>query len=386
MTLDTMLVTTRDVGHMHAGIEKKQSAFSFGAGLQKKSPSFVDTNIKELNAGEMAWWANEIASTLRSAVEGVVAAKKDEAGEEGDEADRDIPVSIVTQRITRQLTEQIPASAYAPIVGSIRGMLKVVDASSKKAVHDLSEQPVGFLERSTGSRMAEIVGLKVPQEICKLLAKEIFNELVAQMRLEGSGGRSSDSLPSNADDEVAMPSPLLNTNSPITPGTDAGTSFSSETCSPCESEIDRRVREERTAVAVETTETHIHRLFYVDNDNMALQADCFKKFLMVLVSGNGFRVVKHNHKGGQKMRVLKYNPDKKEIFWESSRMGGGVIDCTHITRVNRCEAVVYVWHQKPKKGAEKKMIGFETQREYDARILELALRYMINPKNAGASS
>ncbi|KAG5178528.1 hypothetical protein JKP88DRAFT_215677 [Tribonema minus] len=123
----------------------------------------------------------------------------------------------------------------------------------------------------------------------------------------------------------------------------------------------------------------MHRKFYHDNRDAALQLDAFKKFKLVLVAGRGFRVVKHNHGGGRKTRILKYNPTKNRLYWESSRvLGGEYVDCAAMLRVNREENVTYVWHTTGSKSGHKKMVGFETQREYDARVLELALLHLLN--------
>ena len=81
-------------------------------------------------------------------------------------------------------------------------------------------------------------------------------------------------------------------------------------------------------------------------------------------------------------RVLKYNPAKNRIHWESSKMlGGEYIDCSKLVRVSREEAVTYVWHTSGPAGS-RKMVGLETQREYDARVLELALLHMLNKPKA----
>jgi hypothetical protein len=128
----------------------------------------------------------------------------------------------------------------------------------------------------------------------------------------------------------------------------------------------------------QSNQSDSHRQFYDDNNNPAMALDAFKKFKIVLVSGHGLRVMKHNHSGGRRERVLRYNPEDDELFWATSKMlGKASISSSSIERVSREGNVVYIWYNKGKgKKTHKTAVGFEVQREYDARILELALTHL----------
>jgi hypothetical protein len=126
------------------------------------------------------------------------------------------------------------------------------------------------------------------------------------------------------------------------------------------------------------TGAHHARVMAAEKARRDTQMADFRKFKMVLTAGHGIRVVKHNHNGGKRNRVLRYNPSNNCLFWQSSRLiGGERIQCNRIVRVQREEKVVYVWHMGTGlHGSQKKMVGFETQREADAIILENALLYL----------
>ncbi|KAG5192454.1 hypothetical protein JKP88DRAFT_191021, partial [Tribonema minus] len=208
-------------------------------------------------------------------------------------------------------------------------------------------------------RIDELLSRRVPQELTRCLAKEIFAQLVDETpdsAREAPSGNAADLAVSGF------------------PATTGGGGSSPERAAAAVAEA------AATAAAPRAAPADVHRKFYQDNRDAALQLDAFKKFKLVLVDGRGFRVVKHNHGGGRKTRILKYNPSKNRLYWESARvLGGEYVDCSTLLRVNREEAVTYVWHTtgaKPGSGA-KKMVGFETQREYDARVLELALLHLL---------
>jgi hypothetical protein len=454
-----MTMTQHEVAPlMHAGAEKPfLRAASIPALAVPEECSPEEHTPKQIGSLEFKWWADEVAGSLKSAVDNSTAGAEqcNRNSKQQAAASEDMLVAMVTRRICRQIAKQIPGKVYGEVVGSLRGKLKVVEDACSTASWDTSSMSSSSVDHDdtssqrysspsaassnssamsgpVSSQMADIIARRVPQEISKWLAKEIFAQLVDEMRDGGSGIAADDDTPpqssaSSATGEYSgqqqqqrsafprvMTTPNLSHDhwdvsttggSPcLTPSAathlgdkcisdnnlfaSSSESSSSGAGSPFTGlEHSQSVGGPAAATALampsgELDAAHVHRKFYHDNRDAALQADAFKKFKLVLVSGRGFRVVKHNHGGGRKTRVLKYNTSKNRIFWESSKMlGGEHIDCSKLVRVSREETVVYIWHTSGATGS-KKMVGLETQREYDARVLELALLHLLN--NAGA--
>jgi hypothetical protein len=104
----------------------------------------------------------------------------------------------------------------------------------------------------------------------------------------------------------------------------------------------------------------------------------YNKCMAILTRPQGMKVKKHNHSGGTSVRSIHFHPSRKCLMWQSSRLVGAErIQAWRIVKVLREEVIVYIWHMgKGVHGAEKKMVGFELQRESDAIILENFLLHL----------
>jgi hypothetical protein len=383
----------------------------------------------ERNSDAYNWWARDVAASLQQAVAEDVAVPKGKGSSE------QVAISVLTRRIARQVALQIPKESFAHLVNEARSKMKVVEASCLDQLFDANydeadgqasedaDTPTGPAPApaATSQEMADILTRRIPQEMSKWIAKEIYAQLMAagcesssteddfedEDELDEEDTWRAAAASSAFDSPTTAPRGLAESaqNQLATASTNnmshwmAATSsdsssqsgsvrapdsppFSSAAGSTAAPAAAAAAAAPAAAAAAVGPNGELERRYH-KADESALRQEAFKKFKLVLVTGNGFRVVKHNHGGGRKTRVLKYDPRKNRICWESSKvLGGEHISCSRIVKVHREACVVYIWHMVGGlHGSVKKMVGFETQREADARILELALLHL---KDGGA--
>eukprot|EP00612_Vaucheria_litorea_P000976 CAMPEP_0171460984 /NCGR_PEP_ID=MMETSP0945-20130129/5628_1 /TAXON_ID=109269 /ORGANISM="Vaucheria litorea, Strain CCMP2940" /LENGTH=395 /DNA_ID=CAMNT_0011987269 /DNA_START=103 /DNA_END=1290 /DNA_ORIENTATION=+ len=339
----------------------------------------VESSPTQMEEKRFTWWADEAAESLRDAVRKV--------GDLDDVTDISEQESIAknTACISRQIAKQVPDLVYGDIVGALRGNLKMVENACQVEL-DNAPSPTSSANIQASNwnfQLGEVLGKGVPAEVCKYLERIIYSELTDEMYEDDNESTYSyaNSDTSSITGEYDTKFPKINSDIRLSQwdaSPTSGRKMLNVKSSDSVSSVSSAPASNATKMQVDDRD-HVHRKFYHDNSDQALQLDAFKKFCIVLVNGRGFRVVKHNHNGGRNTRILKYNSSKNRVYWESSKiLGGEYVNCTAITRVKRAESVVYVWHTTGSKKGKKKMVGFETQREYDARVLELALLYLLN--------
>jgi hypothetical protein len=353
-----------------------------------------DTPIS-LDPNHFKWWADDAASNLKLAVDNSsIREERDDPLPSGIE---DPEVSKVTRKICSQLAKQIPSSAYDEVTLSLRQKMKTLERACQSTIREsrsLVDSPISDEQSDIiAGKMESVIMRRMPEEITRWLAKEIHSPLVKDALADDNEfddnyffeGFGTTGFPeSESDTQLSRWSNNTKSSASVTPDDSVhqNTMFSDRQL-PSGKSVSSSTEHSRVTSKSKVTyegddRDEFHRKFYNDNFDAKLQLEAFKKFLMVLVSGRGFRVVKHNHGGGRNTRILKYNSSKNRIFWESSKfLGGEYIDCRTITRVDREENVVYVWHTTGR-NTKKKMVGLETQREYDARVLQLALLHLYN--------
>jgi hypothetical protein len=352
--------------------------------LKVKAPMFdptVESSPSQIDDKRFKWWADEAAVSLKAAVENSFAQQDDDTSESMDNA----AVSKNTKCICRQIAKQIPDLIYGDIVGALRGNLKLIENACQGAIWE-NRSPVNSKRSSdhtkvphSNAKLDDILTNRVPHEINKYLTQKILAQLIGDIRDAGDSDDSDqNSDVSSVTGDYATAFPRI--SSDVRLNTWENSQVQEEnTFMPTVKSLNSLAAAPTTQAPRhpgEVDRDHVHRKFYHDNSDAALQLDAFKKFSLVLVNGRGFRVVKHNHGGGRNTRILKYNPTKNRVHWGSNKvLGAEYLDCSAITRVKREESVVYVWHTTGRNKA-KKMVGFETQREYDARVLELALLHL----------
>mmetsp|Transcript_2653 Transcript_2653/g.3959 ORF Transcript_2653/g.3959 Transcript_2653/m.3959 type:complete len:369 (-) Transcript_2653:99-1205(-) len=333
---------------------------------------------KPLATNHFRWWADDAASNLRAAVDSSFSSDQDDGSVTPHGSD-DPVINKVTRKISSQIAKQISTPTYADLIQPLKSKIRILERACQCAIKErnsdewseTSDSPMIDSADIIASKMESIILRRVPEEISTWLAKEILKQLC-----EGEQEESSD-------DEASLSGSDMGTIA--FPGSENDTLFnkwSSNVKSPAKVEKSAKKNAPKSALrtkkADEDESGHTHRKFYDDNSDVRLQNEAYKKFKLVCVEGRGFRVMKHNHNGGKKQRILKFNEGKRSIFWESSKiLGGEYVDSRKICRLDREETVVYVWH-KAGRHNKKKMVGFETQREYDARVLELALLFLTN--------
>mmetsp|Transcript_7709 Transcript_7709/g.11607 ORF Transcript_7709/g.11607 Transcript_7709/m.11607 type:complete len:310 (+) Transcript_7709:29-958(+) len=291
---------------------------------------------------DFQWWANDISKNMYDSVSRSILQKQSQAEKN--------EIQKMVKQIAKEITGHTNREALSYLVDEAREKIKIVEESCLNQLYDGfngttddSPNTKNGSNSSTEREMAEALTKIIPEQLSKFIATEIFKKLISDDFEEEN----------SSEDEFGETNERL--------WKKAASSF--------------YIPEEKSG----ETQEELERKFYlIDDRNQRI--DAFRKFRMVLANGNGFRVIKHNHNGGKSTRILKYNAEKNWIVWESSRVIAGERVCmSRIVKLHREENTVYIWHMAGgRHGSEKKMVGFETQREADARILELAILYFMD--------
>jgi hypothetical protein len=322
------------------------------------------------------WWANNVAANLQKAL------SNDGSPLEG--SNEQTTISALTKEIAKHVVASVPDDVLNSLINEARSLMKIIETSCSDQLREGSEDgdsdDPNENSSSANQQMAKIVNKKIPHEMSKWIAKEIHVRLLA-------AGEDISSTEEDDDDENDIPVDIwrsargsfdVRNEALLAKKLAEAGGLPDE--NPWTSPIEINASEAITPVHAMDLNGSDHakdgRVHVTDD--MKQRSQAFRKFKQVLGGGTGFRVIKHNHGGGRKTRVLKYNASKNRLHWESSRMlGGEQISCSRIVKVHREITVVYVWYMTGgRHGSVKKMVGFETQREADAQILELALLYL----------
>mmetsp|Transcript_7669 Transcript_7669/g.11526 ORF Transcript_7669/g.11526 Transcript_7669/m.11526 type:complete len:364 (+) Transcript_7669:84-1175(+) len=353
-----------------AGVEASHSGMELQISNDSTKRRTYSNSASSPVRGPDKYWVNSVANTVQKAI-----ANDPPSSEMNNGSFEDESLAVLTKKIARQVTNNIPKDTIMALINEAKGLIKVFEASchERNSEDEDSENSSDYRNespRAIDHHMNEIVSKKIPNELSKWIARELYIRLMASGEDIDSSDNDDDDVPpdvwrsARASFDVRNEAVMAKIWSPekTTEGGQAPPVNNSSTHS--------------MGPSVSASSQRGERVFITDDLKQRSQA--FKKFKQVLGSGTGFRVIKHNHNGGRKTRVLKYNIARNRLHWESARMlGGEQISCSRIGKVDRDVTTVYVWYYTGgRHGSVKKMVGFETQREADAQILELALLYL----------
>jgi hypothetical protein len=325
------------------------------------------------------------------------------AAGEADGQEKALLLKGIVQEVARQMADQIPPEMYDQMALELaRGVRR--DAQSRLAEDPLEftalgdedsddEVDDGSVREEDDSSVAigfdggdDVLDMEdaklsatlrhVPSVVGNWLAADLHRSLTASRGGYSEAPSPTKWMPKESSSLGSLSTPLI---TPIsTASSQSDTASDAGSTSPSIADVASPPRVGAAGLAGQAQPDY-HRQFYEDDTNVNLALDAFKKFEIVLVTGRGLRVIKHNHNGGRNDRILQYNPQSESLYWETSRMmGSATIAISSIERVSRETTVVYIWYNKSTgKKVHKTAVGFETPREYDARVLQLALMHLM---------
>ncbi|CAM9692813.1 unnamed protein product [Chrysoparadoxa australica] len=351
-------------------------------------------DLSSMGTEEFKGWAEETATSLR------------ELASKGENADAEA-IGNFSRDVASMLISKLDPSTYTPMVHDIwQKMLAINEECVELLIEDsplqgewgdeepkdvsremfegnkdeedfesdVEEEERENLEKAS-ALLEEVIVKQLPTEMVEFLAKQIFSNIVEDLKHEETAlSPIAHNNPKIAWEERPVINPQLAWEVENLAGVPTTLDTSSRYSGFSSSDPSAKSESSDQAEESNNKETKAKKL-------AALQLASFKKFKLVCVSARGLRVKKHNHRGGKKERILRYNLKENKIVWDSSKiMGRDNVKVADIVTLKRTENILYIWHGKIKKNGTRKaeqMVGFETQREADAKIIEKALEHLI---------